>query len=117
MKWWMLVLLFSGAAIAQSGPSTKPAFTIGKNTTVVDGPLRPDGTLNYVPAINALIGGEVKSEDNAAIPFLLLHAGSSDDKAFDAATRDTLVALHVEVPAKPATSVHFLEDYLTTRNG
>src|SRR5436190_1459087 len=46
------------------------AYTIGKETTVVDGPLRKDGTIGYVHAINEILSDGVTKDNNAAILLL-----------------------------------------------
>ena len=38
--------------------ATRPMFTIGKETTIVDGPLNADGTIDYVAAINEITAGQ-----------------------------------------------------------
>ncbi len=117
MRKLALVLLLTGAAFGQTLPATRPAFTIGKDTTLIEGPLRADGTINYVPAINKLIGGEVKNEANAAIPLLILKDSSRNDQQFDASTKATLETLHAEVPVKPETVVQYFSTYMAHKNG
>jgi hypothetical protein len=43
---------------------------ISPQTTVVTGPLNPDGTVNYVAALNAAASEGVTAENNAAIPII-----------------------------------------------
>src|SRR4051794_17143979 len=57
------------AAPAQPRPATRP-FVISKETTYFTAPVRADGTIDYVEAINAQLSKGVTPENNAAIPFL-----------------------------------------------
>lgn len=71
----MLVLWTATAArgddpAAKARPTPKrprPKITISKETTHISGPLRKDGFVDYVAAINDLAGKGVKPEDNAAV--------------------------------------------------
>jgi hypothetical protein len=55
-------------AAAQTRPVAR--FTLGKETTIVDGPLNPDGTVDYLKEMNDRLGAGVLPEENAAIPVL-----------------------------------------------
>ena len=48
----------------------QPELEIGPETTVVEGPLRPDGTVDYVAALNDEWSQGVTPENNAAIPLM-----------------------------------------------
>ena len=48
----------------------KPLFTLSKETTYVTGPLRKDGSVDYVAALNVQMSRGVTAENNAAV---LLH--------------------------------------------
>ena len=61
----LLSFLFAPAALAQEGEPLK--LEIGPETTVVDGPVNPDGTINYIAALNEMYGKGVKPGENAAI--------------------------------------------------
>lgn len=67
-------LLCCAAAIAGETPASAPAgkiaFTVGKDTTFVSGPLNSDGTINYVAAYNEIYGKGVTPENNAAVLIL-----------------------------------------------
>jgi len=52
-----------------AAPATRP-FVISKETTYVTGPVRKDGTIDYVAAINEHLSQGVTKENNAAIPLL-----------------------------------------------
>ena len=54
---------------AQTRPATRP-FAVSKETTHALGPVRADGTIDYVAAINRACAAGVTAENNAAIPML-----------------------------------------------
>src|SRR5271163_71889 len=60
------------AAKAEAKQAKKPyvAVTISKETTFITAPLRKDGYVNYVAALNQRFGAGVTPENNAAVPFL-----------------------------------------------
>lgn len=64
-------------ASGQTRPSTAPAsapttlpFTVDKDTMRLTGPLRPDGRVDYLAALNAQASKGVTKDNNAAIPFI-----------------------------------------------
>src|SRR6185312_9378435 len=59
----------SGCGHMTAGP-VRGKFTVGKETTIVEGPLKADGTVDYIAAMNEINGRGVTPEDNAAIPLL-----------------------------------------------
>ena len=65
----LAVLLAAGAGGQTTRPTSRP-FVPAKETTVVTGPLRPDGTIDYVAALNELCAKGVTRENNAAVPLL-----------------------------------------------
>jgi len=73
-----LALPLAGAFFPTTGTATAPAeasvklkITVGKETTyLTDAPVRPDGTVDYVKAYNAIQGKGVTAENNAFIPIL-----------------------------------------------
>jgi hypothetical protein len=78
---WLRVLLvitvisaaarsFAQEAKAQAGESSNLPFEISKETTLVTRPVRKDGTIDYVAAINEQLGQGVTKENNAAIGLL-----------------------------------------------
>jgi hypothetical protein len=71
----------AAAAPATPAPATRP-FTISKETTYFTAPVRADGTIDYVEAINAQLSKGVTPENNAAIPFL--DAVEAGDRAMPA---------------------------------
>ncbi len=54
-------------ATAQAAGTPRPKITVSKQTTYVTGPLRPDGYVDYVAAINARYSRGVTVENNAAV--------------------------------------------------
>ncbi len=47
-----------------------PRITVSKETTYLTGPLRPDGTVDYLAAVNEHCSQGVTPENNAAVPLL-----------------------------------------------
>jgi hypothetical protein len=67
----LFALVLSPAALAADDPKpATPKFKISKETTYVTGPVRADGTIDYVEAINAELARGVTKENNAAIPII-----------------------------------------------
>jgi hypothetical protein len=85
----LLVQVSAGAGQAAS-------FTAGPDTTVITGPTLPDGTIDYVSAINAL-WAKGATADNNAVPLLLLAtaSGRPDWEQIDR----VFAALHLPAPA------------------
>jgi hypothetical protein len=59
---------FVGISHAQEPP--KLPFTLSKETTAITSPLNPDGTIDYITAINHRWGDNVKPEENAYTAWL-----------------------------------------------
>ncbi len=72
----------AGAATKAADPASRPSrpFTLSAATTVVMGPVREDGTIDYVAAINQRFSAGVTAENNAAIPILQVIGPGSDPK-------------------------------------
>ncbi|MCE5327075.1 MAG: hypothetical protein LLG01_11755 [Planctomycetaceae bacterium] len=73
-KRWQVVLIL-GAPIAaflvwNYWPAGEGHITIGYDTTRITGPVRPDGTVDYIAYLNNKLGHGVTPENNAAIPLL-----------------------------------------------
>jgi hypothetical protein len=58
------LLVSSAAAIAN------PPFTVSPETTAITGPLRPDGSVDYVAALNARFGQGVTPDKNGFIDYI-----------------------------------------------
>ncbi len=67
----LVVMLLAWMSLAVS-QTRKPhvLITISKETTYITGPLRKDGYVNYVAALNQRFRAGVTAENNAALPFL-----------------------------------------------
>lgn len=79
----LLAVAVLAAAAAQESPATAPTtevagipITLSRATTYFTGPLREDGTVDYLAAINAMQSEGVTPENNAAV--LLLRAFGPD---------------------------------------
>lgn len=75
MKRWKKVLLITAGVLVLAiailhFPVRPTKIEIGRQTTYIDGPLNPDGTVNYVAALDAQCAEGVTAENNAA-PLLL----------------------------------------------
>ncbi len=68
---------------------TESGFTISRETTYITGPLNPDGTINYVAALNEMMSKGVTGENNAA-PLLIRALGPS---VLDVRIRERLLKL------------------------
>jgi hypothetical protein len=98
----LTLILAIGAAHLTRAEEPKPSserFKISKETTYVTGPVRADGTIDYVEAINAEFAKGVTKENNAAIP--VLEAVALRDPGL--ASHYTLVRAKLSMPA-PAAS-------------
>ena len=113
---WTSVLAFClGAlpALAEQ-PATQPArtpkvkITISRVTTYLLGPVNPDGTINYVAALNAAMSKGVTPENNAAI--LLIRAGGPDRLPEDVRAEMLKILKLQSLPEKGDYFVH-LDDY------
>ena len=106
-KWWLwglAVVLIAGAGIAWWLWPRKYKLTVSRETTVLLGPLNPDGTVNYVAALNQMYGQGVTPENNAAV--LLIQATGRRVLLGKAASR---VLKELGIEALPATGNYFVE--------
>ncbi len=71
------VLLLTTFMAAHSVPG--PKLQLGPDTTVIEAPLRSDGTPDYVAALDAMMSEGVSDENNAA-PLLLRVWGDNEDE-------------------------------------
>ena len=66
-----MLLVAAGVVLAQDAKEPPPSpFVVGKETTVISGPLHEDGTPDYVTAINERQSKGVTSENNAFVAWL-----------------------------------------------
>jgi hypothetical protein len=71
MRGWIGVVLVVAMAGGRAwGEGAKVPFTVGKETTVLVGPLRADGAVDYVGAINEKYGKGVKAAGNGYVAWL-----------------------------------------------
>src|SRR6188474_1129382 len=68
--WLVVFVTWSGVAAAADNDVPFPPFFLAKETTYFSGPLRRDGTVDYVAAMNEQLGRGVTKENSAAVPFL-----------------------------------------------
>ena len=88
---WMIVLLVLAALLAYMyWPAGPIKIIISRETTYIDGPVNPDGTVNYVAYLDANYSKGVTPENNAA-PLLLRAFGP--DMLPTAITGQTLARL------------------------
>ena len=59
-----LIAVLNSVANAE-GPATRPQFTLSSETTGFEGPLKTDGSVDYVAAINARMKAGISPENNA----------------------------------------------------
>lgn len=101
---------------AASAPASRPAgrkvkITISKETTFLDGPVNPDGTINYVAAVNQRMAKGVTKDNNAAIPMLNAFGPASLNEKTAIAT---CKALGVEMPPEKGDYFIRLSDYVNS---
>jgi hypothetical protein len=108
----ILIALVAGLSSGQQAAS-RPAITIGPDTTKLEKPLRPDGTVDYLAALNELYGKGVTKDNNAAVK--LLEAFGPEAMLAEAVRDQTLKILGVTVPEgtrfKPATGDALLKQH------
>ena len=83
-----------------TAPAPLPKFTIGKDTTLIDGPLNPDGTINYVAAMNAIIGEGATRENNAALLLMAIKIDDFEDAKSAAAFEELRIPWPRERPER-----------------
>jgi len=106
MRWvaaLCLALAAEGAAGQDAASGVKKIkITVSKETTLFTEPLNADGTVNYVAALNAVLGKGVTPENNAAIPLIrALGPRSLGEK-----TRDLLLSA-LKMEPLPAEGIYF----------
>jgi hypothetical protein len=101
----------STLAPAQTQP--KPAFTISKETTLVTGPLRKDGTIDYLPVINDILSQGVTPENNGATLLLQATTTSANRESHFA----VLETLKVTLPADPPDGLLRIDEFAAQKQG
>ena len=100
-------LLAAAVVIPTAAHAEAPAkvkVTISRETTCITEPLNPDGTPNYVAAVNALCGKGVTPDNNAAV--LLLEA-LGPEMLMNKDTRAQVYRL-LGIPPPPADGAYFV---------
>ena len=106
----VVVLVLCAAALADgpavtSEPTTQPKITPGYDTTRITAPLRADGTVDYLAALNEAYSKGVTPANNAAVKLV----EAIGPKMFPDPIRDeALKQLGVTLPAKG----EYFEDYI-----
>src|SRR5579871_3518571 len=62
-----IATLFLSSLFLVPGDTPAPKFPLGKDTTYVTGPLDKEGYINYVSALNEILGKGIKPENNADV--------------------------------------------------
>ena len=81
------------SARASKAATTKPAITIGVDTTRITSPLKADGSVDYLAALNQKYSAGVTRENNAAV--LLFEIFNPDDFLCDAMRQQVTTALGI----------------------
>lgn len=79
-----------------AGDKRPPLFTISPETTVIDGPLTPHGTIDYIAHFNKQFSQGVTTENNAAV---LLAEAFGPEIVFKSVREETFAGLGIAVPA------------------
>ena len=95
--------LLGKQAVAYAAEKPKLRITISKETTYLTGPLRPDGYVDYVGALNAELSRGVTPANNAAVPLLLAFG----PKAVGEKQREAFFKL-LGVPVPPEKGPYFV---------
>ena len=107
----------AATAPAARSAATRP-FVLSKETTFYTGPLRPDGTVDYVEAINERLSRGVTPEDNAAIPLLdAVQAGKAEQAAHYTKIRAKLGMPAAPLQALAAVPAGLPDGFDATLNG
>lgn len=118
-KRWKRVLLYIGStflilvAISSVLAAYWRRIEIGYDTTRLTAPVRPDGSIDYLAALNEELSKGVTPENNAAIPLLRAY-GPGDNERIDPAFVLVCKALNVGVP--PAEEGTIELSYFLSRN-
>ncbi|XAM00439.1 hypothetical protein OT109_03425 [Phycisphaeraceae bacterium D3-23] len=82
-----------GQAILPRDPDREPErveLEVGRRTTYFEGPLRDDGTVDYIAALNAKYSEGVTTDNNAFVELMLLMPESARSEEIDALTLEAL---------------------------
>lgn len=108
----LLLMFLLGLALSPrggaAGGKARPAITISKETTHLTEPLRPDGYVDYLAAINAEHSAGVTPENNAAVD-LVYAMGTST--IYPDIRREYFKRLGVAPPPEPGDYARPLKDF------
>jgi hypothetical protein len=107
----LLLLLSTALAFAQT---TRPSFTISAQTTLLTGPLNPDGTINYVQAINDRLSQGITLDNNAAIPILRAVLTLT---SLPSIMKKSAAVLGVTPSPDPSTTLQVFSRFVASRRG
>ena len=97
-----LLLALTAAAAAQDKPAAK--IPVGKDTTIVLGPLTQDGYVDYGRIVNERLGKGIRPEDNAMASLVQAFGPASNGKPIP-----PLYFKMLGVAAPPANATYFIE--------
>src|SRR5690348_13806609 len=109
---FLLILFFVGLLLGPRRPGGKaqPLVTISKETTRLTEPLRADGYVDYIAALNQELSAGVTPENNAAVDLLY----ASGPEVIPANIRNNyLKLLGVPAPPKQGDYLKPLKDFET----
>jgi hypothetical protein len=96
------------AADTKTAPERRVVVTISKETTYINGPLRKDGYVDYVSALNLRYGKDVTPENNFAVPFWKVVGPSAISKS----NREAYFKLlGIAAPPEPTDGFTEIEEY------
>lgn len=107
------VILGIGVWAVSSRGKSAARFTAGPETTLVEGPRRADGTIDYLPVINDILAKGVTPENNAAGPMLQAITSSQMRDIYG----PMAAALDVQLPADPSVPIIHIVFYEGNRRG
>jgi hypothetical protein len=109
---FMLLLFLLGLLLGprRSGGKSRPQITISKETTRLTEPLRADGYVDYIAALNQELGAGVTPDNNAAVDLLY----ASGPEVISASIRkEYLKLLGVPAPPQQGDYLRPLKDFET----
>src|SRR5580692_5364733 len=94
-----VVLAIVGVGLAQTSVPAVP-FSLSKETTAIVGPVKGDGTVDYVAAINELYGKGVTPNNNGYVIFLRAEGTDTLQTSIRAKTLAELGVAQQDFPEK-----------------
>jgi len=111
---WSIAIVLAAGPLLAAKPTTKPApgrirLTISRKTTHILGPVKKDGTVNYMAYLNAKHSKGVTKANNAAIPLIKIFG---PDFLPPMERRKICEILKIEPPSKGGKYFITLDDYI-----